>query len=85
MEKTIPVEKNRNYIVDITGLTSEGLGVAKIEGFTVFVEGALPKEQSEIRIVKVLKSYAFGKLLKTLKAAACRIEPSCGVVKRCRC
>ena len=83
MEKTIPVEKNRNYIVDITGLTSEGLGVAKIEGFTVFVEGALPKEQSEIRIVKVLKSYAFGKLLKTLKAAACRIEPSCGVVKRC--
>ena len=83
MEKAIPVEKNRNYIVDISGLTSEGLGVARIEGFTVFVEGALPKEQAEIKIVKVLKNYAFGKLLRTLKTAACRIEPSCGVVKRC--
>ena len=83
MEKAIPVEKNRNYIVDITGLSSEGLGVARIEGFTVFVEGALPKEQAEIKIVKVLKNYAFGKLLRTLKTAACRIEPSCGVVKRC--
>ncbi len=83
MEKAMPVEKNRNYIVDISGLTSEGLGVARIEGFTVFVEGALPKEQAEIRIVKVLKNYAFGKLLRTLKAAACRGEPSCGVVKRC--
>ena len=83
MEKAIPVEKNRNYIVDITGLSSEGLGVARIEGFTVFVEGALPKEQAEIKIVKVLKNYAFGKLLRTLKTAACRIAPSCGVVKRC--
>jgi 23S rRNA (uracil1939-C5)-methyltransferase len=83
MAKAIPVEKNRNYTVDITGLTSEGLGVARIEGFTVFVEGALAAERAEIKIVKVLKSYAFGKLLRILKAADCRIEPSCGVVKRC--
>lgn len=83
MEKAIPVEKNRNYIVDISGLTSEGFGVARIEGFTVFVEGALPKELAEIRIVKVLKKYAFGKLLRTLKTSPYRVEPSCGVVKRC--
>ncbi len=83
IEKAIPVEKNRDYIVDISGLTSEGSGVARIEGFTVFVEGALPEEQVEIRIVKVLKNYAFGKLLRTLKTSPGRIEPSCGVVKRC--
>ena len=83
MEKVIPVEKNRNYIVDISGLTGEGFGVARIEGFTVFVDGALPEEQAEIRIVKVLKNYAFGKLLKTIKASPGRIEPPCGVVKRC--
>jgi len=83
MEKTIPVEKNRNYIVDISGLTSEGHGVARIEGFTVFVEGALPEEQAEIRIVKVMKSYAYGKLLRILKSSSSRIDPVCGVVKRC--
>ena len=83
MKKEIPVKKNQNYIVDISGLTSEGFGVARIEGFTVFVEGALTVEQAEIRIVKVLKNYAFGKLLKVIKASPGRIEPPCGVVKRC--
>lgn len=83
MEKAIPVEKNRDYIVDISGITSEGLGVARIEGFTVFVEGALTAEKAEIKIVKVLKNYAFGKLLRTLKASPYRVDPSCEVVKRC--
>jgi 23S rRNA (uracil1939-C5)-methyltransferase len=83
MEKVVPVEKNQNYIVDISGLTSEGFGVARIEGFTVFVEGALTVEQAEIRIVKVLKNYAFGKLLKIIKPSPGRIEPPCDVVKRC--
>lgn len=83
MEKKMPVEKNRDYIVEITGLTSEGSGVARIEGFTVFVENALPKEQVEIKIVKVLKNYAFGKLLRIIEPAPGRVEPSCGVVKRC--
>lgn len=83
MDKRIPVEKNQNYTVDISGLTSEGAGVAKVDGFTVFVEGALPGEQAEIRIVKVLKNYAFGKLMRTLKKSEGRAEPACGVVKRC--
>lgn len=83
MEKAIPVEKNRDYIVDISGLTSEGSGVARIEGFTVFVEGGIPNEQAEIRIVKVLKNYAYGKLIRVLKLAPSRVEPSCEVVKRC--
>ncbi len=83
MEREKPVEKNRDYIVDISGLTSEGSGVAKIDGFTVFVEGALPEEKAEIKIVKVLKNYAYGKLLRTLDPAAARVEPACGVVKRC--
>lgn len=83
MEKAIPVEKNRDYIVDISGLTSEGLGVARIEGFTVFVDGALPEEQAEIRIVKVMKNYSYGKLLRILKPTSGRVDPSCEVVKRC--
>lgn len=83
MNKTIPVEKNQSYTVEISGLTSEGAGVAKVDGFTVFVEGAIPGEQAEIRIVKVLKNYAFGKLVKTLRHSEYRTEPACAVVKRC--
>lgn len=83
MEKGIPVEKNRDYIVDITGMTSEGMGVARIEGYTVFVEGALEGERAEVKIVKLLKSYGFGKLLRVLAPSRDRVEPGCGIVKRC--
>jgi len=83
MDKEIPVEKNQSYTVEISGLTSEGAGVAKVEGFTVFVEGALPGEQAEIKVVKVLKNYAFGKLMSVLKSSEHRVEPPCEVVKRC--
>ncbi len=83
MEKGIPVEKNRDYIVDITGMTSEGTGVARIEGYTVFVDGALHGERAEIKIVKTLKSYGFGKLLRIMTPSKDRIEPGCGIVKRC--
>ncbi|MFZ5351756.1 MAG: 23S rRNA (uracil(1939)-C(5))-methyltransferase RlmD [Bacillota bacterium] len=82
-EINIPVEKNRDYIIDITGMTSEGLGAGKIEGFTVFVEGALPEEKVEIRIVKLHKTFGYGKLLKILKESEHRVEPPCGVVNRC--
>lgn len=77
------MEKNRDYTVEISGLTGEGLGVARIEGFTVFVAGALIGEQAEIRIVKILKSYAYGKLLRILKPYSGRVKPSCEVVKKC--
>ena len=36
MKKMVPVEKNQNYDVDITDLTYQGLGVAKIDDFPIF-------------------------------------------------
>ena len=77
------LEKNKNYILDITGMTHEGQGVGRIDGLAVFVDGALEGEQAEIRIIKLNKSYAVGKLLKVLKASQYRIKPFCGAYKRC--
>ncbi len=83
MEKNIPVKKNTDYILEINGLTSEGHGVGKIEGFTVFVEGALPGEKIKIKIVNIRSSYAFGKLLEILNKSKERVEPKCSIVNRC--
>jgi 23S rRNA (uracil1939-C5)-methyltransferase len=83
MEKSIPIEKNKDYTIEITGLTSEGMGVGRIEGFTVFVEGALPEEVATIRIVKLQKTFAYGKLLSINRQSLDRVAPPCGLVKRC--
>lgn len=77
------VEKNKSYVIGITGMTHEGQGVGRVEGFTVFVDGALEGEEAEVKIVKVNKSFAFGKLINILKASPNRTEPFCDAFRRC--
>ncbi|MGG5331240.1 23S rRNA (uracil(1939)-C(5))-methyltransferase RlmD [Enterococcus sp. AZ163] len=57
------IEKNQTYNVTIDDLTHEGLGVAHIERFPIFIENALPDEDVEILIVKTGKKFAYGKVL----------------------
>ncbi|MEO1770861.1 23S rRNA (uracil(1939)-C(5))-methyltransferase RlmD [Candidatus Enterococcus ferrettii] len=57
------IEKNQTYTVTIDDLTHEGLGVAHIERFPIFIENALPDEEVEILIVKTGKKFAYGKVL----------------------
>ncbi len=42
------VEKNKEYIVDIIDNGYEGEGIAKIEGFTIFIPGAIKGEKIKI-------------------------------------
>jgi 23S rRNA (uracil1939-C5)-methyltransferase len=77
------VEKNKDYIVDITDINHEGQGVGRIDGFTIFVDGALVGENVKVKIIKVLKSYAVGKLLEIRVPSPARIEPFCPSYKRC--
>lgn len=77
------VEKNKEYIVDIIDNGFEGEGIAKINDFTIFIPGAIKGEKVKILIVKVLSSYAFGKILEILEKSKNRIEPDCKTYKRC--
>lgn len=78
-----PVQKNSDYIIDIKGMGYEGEGVGKMGDFTVFVPGALTGERVNVKIVKVTKSFAFGKLLDIVMPSPQRTEPVCGIYKRC--
>jgi 23S rRNA (uracil1939-C5)-methyltransferase len=79
----IMVEKNKDYIIDITGMGYEGEGVGKVDNFTIFVQGALLGETVKVKIVKVAKNYAHGKLIDVVKSSRHRAEPVCSIYKRC--
>lgn len=79
----VQVAKNNVYKVDITGMTHEGQGVGRIEGFTVFVDDALEGEQVEVKIIKLNKNYAVGKLLRIIKPSPNRKKPFCPAYSRC--
>lgn len=80
---SLPVEKNKIYEMTIDALGSNGEGIGRIDGFTIFVEGALSEERVRVLIVKVKKSYGYGKLLEILSNSTHRVEPLCPVAKNC--
>ena len=79
----MPVEKNKEYIVEIIDNGFEGEGIAKIDCFTIFVPNSIKGEKVRVLIVKVLKSHAFGKVLEILEKSEYRVEEDCLTYKRC--
>lgn len=79
----VPIEKNKEYIVDIIDNGFEGEGIAKIDNFTIFIPNAIKGEKVKILIVKVLSSHAFGKIIEIISASEYRTEADCSTYKRC--
>ncbi len=77
------LEKNKIYRARIEGYTSEGLGVARIDGQAVFVHRALRGEDCDVLLLKVLKNAAFGKVVKVHEPSPHRVEPDCPYYGKC--
>lgn len=77
------LKKNDVYEAEITGMTTEGSGVAKIDGMAVFVPMTAVGDKLRVKIVKVLKSYAFGIIDELSSPALGRCEPDCPVYRQC--
>ncbi|MDE6087014.1 MAG: 23S rRNA (uracil(1939)-C(5))-methyltransferase RlmD [Oscillospiraceae bacterium] len=77
------LKKNEIYETEITGMTAEGNGVCRIDGFAVFVPVTAVGDQLKIKIVKVLKNYAFGIIQELLIPGAGRVNPDCPVFRQC--
>lgn len=77
------LEKNNIYTARIGGYSSEGLGIARIDGQVVFVHGAVRGELCRVLVMKVLKNAAFGKVTELLEPSPERREPDCPYYGRC--
>lgn len=77
------VEKNKEYIVEIIDTGYKGEGIAKIDDFAIFIPNAIKGEKIKIKILKVLTSYAFGKIIEIIEPSKNRLESDCSTYKRC--
>ena len=75
--------KNEIYETVITDYTAEGQGVAHVDGCAVFIPNAIAGEKCRIRIEKVGKTWAAGKIVEILEKSAHRINRACPVAKLC--
>ena len=76
-------QKNEIYDIEIKDVSSDGNGVGEINGFVVFVPYSVSGDSLKIQIVKVQKSYAFGKILEVLKPSPKRCDILCPAYGKC--
>ncbi|MBQ7768611.1 MAG: 23S rRNA (uracil(1939)-C(5))-methyltransferase RlmD [Oscillospiraceae bacterium] len=77
------LEKNQIYEAVVTDYTAEGQGVARIEGCAVFLPNAIAGEKYRVRIEKVGKTWAAGKIVEILEKSPHRVNRECPVAKLC--
>ena len=78
------LQKNDCCVLTLENYTAEGYGVGRTaEGLTVFVPGGARGDRAEVQLLKVRRTYAFGRILRLLEPASCRITPDCPVFARC--
>ena len=76
------VKKNRQLTVKIEDLTHEGMGVAKVEGYPLFIENALPGEEVLVHVVKAGKKFGFAKVIDYLTESHQRVSQTDDVLIR---
>ena len=77
------LQKNKVYHAEFTGYTAEGSAVAHIDGMTVFVPGGAVGDQCDVKILKVTKRLAYGKIERIRVRSKHRIEPACPHADKC--
>ena len=77
------LKKNQIEEAEITAMSSDGNGIAKIDGMVVFVPYTAVGDKLKIRIVKVQKNYSFGIIEEILQPSPDRVDDHCPVYKKC--
>lgn len=72
-----------NDVVTIEKLSNLGYGIAKQDGFVIFVEGTCPKDVVKIRITKKNKNFAHAKVVEIIEPSPYRVKPVCPMQKVC--
>ena len=68
----IPVKLNTSYNLTIQDITSSGEGIAKLDGFTIFINNTVPGDKVKAKIIKIKSNYAIGKIEKFLQISQIR-------------
>jgi 23S rRNA (uracil1939-C5)-methyltransferase len=74
MSRTVPVNKNDYIDVIFEDITHDGAGVAKVEGYPLFIPNGLPGEKAKIKVIKTGKGYGIGRLIELYEKSPFRVD-----------
>ncbi len=80
----VPVQVGQRIESDIVGLTHDGEGVGRVEGYTLFVRGALPGERVRAEVLSIGKSFGRAQMTEIVdRGTGGRVEPPCPIHDTC--
>ena len=77
------LQKNAIVTVTIEDIGTEGEGIGKVDGFTLFVKDAVVGDTVEAKILKSKKNYAYARMERVLQPSPFRITPKCAYYRQC--
>lgn len=77
------MNKNDTVVLDITATSSDGYGIGRHEGLAVFVPNSAEGDKIKAKILKLKKTYAYGKVEELISPSPDRIVPDCEAFLRC--
>lgn len=77
------IQKNDELIINIEDIGSDGEGIGKHEGFTLFVKNTIIGDKVKVKVMKAKKSYGYARLLEIIDASPYRVDPKCPLAGKC--
>lgn len=76
-------EKNQLLTLEIIDMTADGEGIGKVDGYPFFVKDTIIGDQVQVRVTRVKKNYAYGRLEKVITPSFFRVEAKCSFHRQC--
>lgn len=76
-------KKNDVVTVTIEDMGTDGEGIGKVEGFTLFIKDALIGDVVDAKLMKVKKNYGYARLMNIIAPSPDRVKPKCPVYRQC--
>lgn len=77
------LKKNDQVEVEIEDIGSEGEGIGRYEGYTLFVKDTVMGDRALVQVTKTGKTFGYARMVKLLHPSTYRVEPRCEVAARC--
>lgn len=77
MGEIMQIKKGQVLELEVTDIAFGGKGLAKIDGFAIFIDKAITQDLVKIRISKKKKNYAEGRIIEMIKPSPLRQESKC--------
>ena len=77
------MNKNDTVTIEIFDVTEDGKGIGRYENTVVFVPFSAVGDTVSVRIIKVLKNYCVGKLIRIITTSKDRVTPDCEYFSKC--